>query len=42
MVLFLVTFFGSFELAQEKSETEKKERQECIKVSNSFCGKHEM
>jgi YHS domain-containing protein len=38
----LVSFFSVFTLAQEKPETEKKEKQECMKDSHSCCGKNEM
>lgn len=31
IILALVSFFGAFTLAQEKPETEKKEKQECSK-----------
>ncbi|MCJ7555137.1 MAG: hypothetical protein MUO34_14795 [Ignavibacteriaceae bacterium] len=39
MVLTLAAFFGAFALAQEKPETEKKEKQEC---SMSCCANKEM
>jgi YHS domain-containing protein len=42
MILALVSFYSTFALAQEKPETEKKEKQECMKDSHSCCGKHEM
>ena len=38
IILALVSFFSAFTLAQEKPETEMKEKQEC---SKSCCGKSE-
>ena len=42
MVLTLAAFFGAFALAQEKPETEKKQKPECMKDSKSCCGNQEM
>ena len=42
MVLTLAAFFGAFTLAQDKPETEQKEKHECIKDSKSCCSNHEM
>jgi YHS domain-containing protein len=42
MVLSLVTFFGILVLAQDKSETTNKEKQNCTKDSSSCCSKQKM
>jgi len=42
IIFALVSFFGVYALAQEKPETEKKEKHECMKDSAGCCEKHEM
>jgi hypothetical protein len=41
IIFALVSLFGAFTIAQEKPETEKKEKQECMKDSHSCCGRHQ-
>jgi YHS domain-containing protein len=38
----IVSIFSLFTYAQEKPETEKKEKMECTKDSHSCCGSHQM
>lgn len=41
MVLSILTFFGVFALAQDKPDTEMKEKHGCMKDSSGCCAKHE-
>jgi YHS domain-containing protein len=42
MVLSILTLFGAFALAQDKPESEMKEKHGCMKDSAGCCEKHEM
>jgi len=41
IVLSILTLFSAFTLAQDKPETEIKEKHGCMKDSSSCCAKHE-
>ena len=42
LVLSMITFFGAFTLAQDKPDSENKEKHECMNESHGCCGSHQM